>query len=824
MSSVPSDVRKISVRSLARPGRPGLRAGVVATAAAVIVVMAILVSNSVAEHVTNAAVDEAIGAARTLIHSDMDNLLSAESIKAPTAAEAQQINDHLARLTAVGHLVRIKVWSPTSTIVFSDDPGIRGRSFPLADDLEEALTGTDAWEIAPPSAAENVDEVGLASSLLQIYLPIKDPGSNAIIGSYEVYQNAAPILIHVDKTRTDVLLVVGGASAALLMILYGAFSLTSRRLSRQNRQLVEQASQQQVLAADLRRSEERFRSLVQNSADIILVATPAGVIRYESPAVNRVLGHDPATRIGRSVDELVHPDDLGVARQLRANVAGTANGQARAQLRLRHANGGWRVLEVAAADYTDDPAVSGIVLNYHDVTDRVRLEEQLTHQAFHDALTGLANRALFRDRVTHALSRIRRRKPIAVLFLDLDDFKTINDFRGHTRGDQLLTAVAKRLELALRQGDTAARLGGDEFAILVEDATTPQIAVRVAERILAALREPFHVGGAPVMVRVSIGISFSEPGQSTDQVLSNADLAMYLAKGAGGHRYAIYDATMHEQAAERITLRSDLGLAIERDEFFLVYQPIFDLTTKAVTGVEALVRWRHPSRGVLMPAAFIPASEETGLIIPIGAWVLRRACAEARTLDAIGDNVSVAVNVSARQLNSEGFVETVRRTLADTGLEPSRLVLEVTESALIEDIDEAIVTLQALRALGIRLAIDDFGTGYASLTYLHRFPVDILKIDQSFVSSVNDGPTHSSLVGSIVRMGRMLGLTTIAEGIEEDGQRDELTRLGADEGQGYLLGYPVELVSLIASLTATPVDAVVPRPRRRSRAAHVTPS
>jgi diguanylate cyclase (GGDEF)-like protein/PAS domain S-box-containing protein len=790
---------------LPRPGRPGLRVVVLGLTAAIVFMTAVIVADTVAVRVTDSAVNEAVAAAESLVRGDIDALLAASTIGSPTTTQAAEINDRLVRLTSAGNLLRIKVWSPDGRVLYSDEPGLRGRSFEMEPDLAAALEGHSTHEIASPTAGENVLEVGLAERLLSIYLPIRDPATGRIIGAYETYEDAAGIEATVAATREEVLLIVGGAGAALLVLVWLAFSGVSKRLGSQNRQLRDQARRQEILATDLRRSEERFRSLVQNSADIILVTNADGTVMYESPAVERVLGYPPGARIDQAADDIVHPDDVATAEQLRATVL-AAGGQARAEIRVRHADGDWRTFEAVAADYTADPAVRGIVLNLHDITDRVKLGEQLAHQAFHDALTGLANRALFRDRVGHALSRLRRRRPVAVLFLDLDDFKSVNDSRGHSLGDVLLTLVAGRIEGALRPGDTAARLGGDEFAVLVEETSDAQGPIRVAERILAALREPFLLAGEPVVVRTSVGIALGETGQTTDELLANADLAMYLAKGSGGHRYALYDPSMHLQAAERLALRTDIEYALPNNELFLVFQPILELATREVTGVEALVRWRHPLRGVIGPTTFIPIAEESDQIAAIGAWVLNEACREVLVLDRQGRELSVAVNVSTRQLQDPAFRGTVEEALARTGLAPERLILEVTESVLVRDIEAAVATLQALRSLGIQLAIDDFGTGYSSLTYLHRFPVDILKIDRSFVATLTAGPSHASLVGSIIRMARSLGLRTIAEGIEQEDQLQELRRFGTDEGQGYMLGYPVELSALSMELNLRSED------------------
>jgi diguanylate cyclase (GGDEF)-like protein len=472
---------------------------------------------------------------------------------------------------------------------------------------------------------------------------------------------------------------------------------------------------------------------------------------------------------------------------------------------------------------------------------RRRVEVALGRQALRDSLTGLANRALFRDRVGHALARAARdgaapphaAARVAVLFLDLDGFKTVNDSLGHAAGDRLLVEVAARLLNATRGCDTVARLGGDEFAVLLENARGPADAEAVAERIVQALRAPIALGaaaaagaaphGPPAEARVgaSVGIAFAEPAMDADALLRNADAAMYRAKAGGKNRHATFDPTLVAAAADRLSLEADLARAVERGQLALVYQPIVALDGGAVRGAEALLRWRHPSRGVVGPAAFVPLAESSGLIVDIGRWVLEEACRAAAAWPAGpgGAAAGVSVNVSGRQLADPELPAHVAGALARAGLDAGRLTLEITESVLMRDTDATLAVLSALKALGVRLAVDDFGTGYSSLRYLHRFPVDVLKIDKSFVDGVARGAQDAALARTIVALGDMLGLRTVAEGVETEAQRDRLAAMGCDAGQGYLFAQPLEPRALRAMFAAAPAGAPAREPARAPAAA-----
>jgi diguanylate cyclase (GGDEF)-like protein/PAS domain S-box-containing protein len=551
-----------------------------------------------------------------------------------------------------------------------------------------------------------------------------------------------------------------------------------------------------------RSSEARFRTLVQNSKDVIAVLEPSFVIRYVTPSVEEMLGWSPGSLVQKKLDEVLDPDEPGVGADLRSAVGGEVEVQR--ELRLLRSDGIVRTVECVFRNLLDDPSVRGIVMTAHDVTERRQLEDELTHQAFHDALTGLPNRLLLTDRIEHALERARRSgSDVALLFLDIDDFKTVNDSLGHTAGDELLVEIGSRLRDALRVVDTAARLGGDEFALLLEDAKGVTGATTVAERVLDAVAVPLRAGGTEVLCRASIGIVFGEPGQSAGELLRNADVAMYRAKQAGGHRFQLFEPRMHEAALTRLELKADLERAFAADELDLNYQPLIDLQTGRVVALEALLRWCHPIRGFISPLEFIPIAEETGLINDIGAWVLRRACRQTREWQ-VGvpgySGLAINVNLSARQILQPTFRHSVAETLAETGIHPTQLVLEITESTLMEDVEGVSARLAELRALGIRIAIDDFGTGFSSLGYLQRFPVDELKVAREFVDAVVTDPRQARLVEAIVALARSLELETVAEGIEEEGQHQLLRQFGCRLGQGYLYSRPLPAADVPGAL------------------------
>ncbi|HEX4654336.1 MAG TPA: EAL domain-containing protein [Mycobacteriales bacterium] len=436
---------------------------------------------------------------------------------------------------------------------------------------------------------------------------------------------------------------------------------------------------------------------------------------------------------------------------------------------------------------------------------------ELHHRAFHDALTDLPNRALFNE---HLINAVRRRgrggQSLAVLFVDLDGFKRVNDLYGHATGDRLLRAVAQRLTRTLRTADTVARLGGDEFAVLLEGPPVAGDPDTAAQRVLRALERPLRIGPNRITVGASIGIAVDVNGDETaEELLRNADLAMYTAKANGGQHAERFATEMHSAVLERMRLEAELRSALAHDEFFLLYQPVIDLASGVTRGVEALIRWDHPRRGLVSPVEFIPAAEATGLIVPIGAWVLRQACAQVQSWTVTeGAVLQLNVNVSAVQLADAGLPDAVAAALADSGLDPAQLTLEITESVIMDDLPGAIAALHAVRALGVKLAIDDFGTGYSSLSALRDLPVDTLKIDRSFVTGITHGKAATDLAQRIVQLAEDFGLHTVAEGVEQPDQAAALTRIGCESAQGFLFSRPVEPSEILVLLRAGSAEMV----------------
>lgn len=560
----------------------------------------------------------------------------------------------------------------------------------------------------------------------------------------------------------------------------------------------------QSTAAELERAEAKYRSLVQDGSDIITIVGADGLITYASPSVATVLGYAPDQLLGRPALSVIHPDDVAAAGAALEALLRGAGGGVPIQLRALHADDSWRYLEAVGQNQLANPSIGGLVLTARDITERKRAEERLEQQAFSDALTGLPNRALFNDRLAHALARSARdQRAVGVMFLDLDRFKIINDSLGHAVGDQLLQALSGRLQACLRAGDTLARLGGDEFTIVLEGLTDSSEASAVAERVLDALRPPFNLLGQEVAVSTSIGIVLSAPErQSPDELVRLADIALYRAKAAGRANYVFFEPSMNVDAVERLALESELRHALARDELRLHFQPEVDLASGRLVGAEALVRWDHPQRGWLLPGAFVPLAEETDLIVELGRWVLRAACRQGRAWqDACpGGPFMISVNLSARQLQQPDLVTTVAAALADTGLPAAALRLEITESVVVQEAQFTLDTLRALKALGVQLAIDDFGTGYSSLSYLTRLDVDVLKIDRAFISGTASGRRAMSVVGTIVSLAHALELAVTAEGIETAEQFAWVQALGCDAAQGYHVARPVDAATLDARL------------------------
>ncbi len=548
--------------------------------------------------------------------------------------------------------------------------------------------------------------------------------------------------------------------------------------------------------------EARYASLIKNASDVIMIADLDGRLRFASPAAERTFGLHPDDLVGRNLLDLWGEADRERLAAFLAEVAAT-HGRSVGPVEVVAGNGARRsTLESVGSNLLQDPAIAGLALNFRDVSERKALEEQLRQLAFHDPLTLLANRSLFRNRVQHALTLTHRsRQRVAVMFLDLDNFKNVNDSMGHDAGDRLLQAAAQRLVKSTRPSDTVARLGGDEFAILLEGINDSADVERIAAAITHSFDEPLVLDGNDAHIAASIGIAFSKPGDDTEQLLRNADIAMYNAKAAGKARFVVFQPRMQEQLRERLRLEEDIDHALERSEFFLEFQPVVDLTHRELLGVEALVRWHHPEQGLVMPGAFIPTAEESGQIIELGRWVLIEACRSVRAWrDSIvaGEGLRVAVNISGRHLQHADLVADVRSALEISGLEPENLVIELTESTIMHNTEVNLERFRELKALGVRLAIDDFGMGYSSLSYLHRFPIDILKIDRSFVGRLTEQADGPELARAVVMLGETLGLETVAEGVEHEDQVAKLLELGCVAGQGFLFARSSSLADVAA--------------------------
>ena len=557
-------------------------------------------------------------------------------------------------------------------------------------------------------------------------------------------------------------------------------------------------TEQELAEQARRRSDERYKQLFEQANDPIYTADLEGRFVSINPAAERLIGYtnEEVTQLG--LFDLIVPEDKEQAAEiLRDRFAGGTEDRL-VEVRLVCKDGRRVAVEVAGRLVEEDGVPVGMQGIARDVTERNALQEQLRHQAFHDTLTGLPNRALVHDRAEQMLARARRQhSPVAVLYLDIDGLKDVNDTFGHAAGDALLKEVAARLASVVRDGDTVGRMSGDEFLVLLdsEPNTSP---VLVAERILDLLHQPIDLNGTgvrPVSITASVGIAVGQRA-SADELIRDADIALYRAKESGRDRYTLFEASMHETISDRVTLELDLHEALDEQQFFLLYQPTFDLQRQTMTGVEALIRWRHPSRGVLAPDLFIPIAEQNDTIVPIGRWVLDQACRQAADWHEHGHPLGMAVNVSARQLGRNAFVDEVRDALERSRLDPKALTLEITETTLMHNMNAAAERLTALKKLGVRIAIDDFGTGYSSLAYLRQFPVDALKIDRSFISTIADTKRSKSLIHTLVQLGKTLGLETLGEGIEDTTQLKTLQREQCDLGQGFLFARPLPVEAI----------------------------
>jgi diguanylate cyclase (GGDEF)-like protein/PAS domain S-box-containing protein len=552
----------------------------------------------------------------------------------------------------------------------------------------------------------------------------------------------------------------------------------------------------------LTNTEAKFRSLIQNSSDMICILESNGIMQYSSPSHERILGYSPSDLIGKNAFDFIHPEDLKGALHVFTQAMQDASETLYVEFRFRHQDGSWRYLESTVSNLLADPSVRGMAINTRDITERKRVESQLLHNAFHDSLTGLPNRALFMDRLGRAVEHAQRHEnyQFAVLFIDLDRFKVVNDSLGHTFGDRLLIEISRRLKPCLRPGDTVARLGGDEFTILLEGIKNVGDALQVADGIQAQLQLSFELNQQCVFTTASIGIALGGTNcDRAEDLLRHADIAMYRAKALGKARCEVFKVNMHHRAIALLQLETDLRLAIERSEFCLHYQPIVSLATGWLNGFEALVRWQHPQRGLISPVEFIPVAEETGAIVPIGLWVIREACRQLchwqRQVPAYPP-LSISVNISAKQFLQPNLSYQIGQILQETELDPSSLKLELTESILMENAESTIAILQQIKAMNIQLYMDDFGTGYSSLSYLHRFPIERLKIDRSFINLMELEGETPAMIQTIITLAHNLGMQVTAEGIEKVEQLQKLKKLGCEYGQGYFFSKPVDAITV----------------------------
>ena len=660
---------------------------------------------------------------------------------------------------------------------------------------------TAALEKVWPALDNYITSAGRQWILMQVgdFDEAKQADFQAISPQFDLMQHQVQIAIESeDKWAQGVALRARNELLSAAILAAAAILILFLRLQRQEH--IDQLEVTERTA--LRESEERFRALTEQSTDIILIADRSGQIKYASPSVHTVLAVHGASLVGTNMIALVHPDDF--AKTMSTGSRSVAYGQNPRQnpiveFRLRHADGRWLYFECVVRNLIQHKNIGGIVYNARDITERKHAQEELLFNATHDVLTGLPNRALFLGRLQSVVDRMKRHphEAAAVLFIDIDDFKVVNDCYGHATGDALIKEVSNRLRACMRSDGTIARMGGDEFTVLVEDVTDPRDAVRVAERIQSSFERPFLLEGLEVFKSMSIGIALTSPETSAEAVLQNADIAMYRAKSQGKACSELFDRPMHEQVMSRLLLEAKLRYALENEELTLHYQPIVAVDTRAVQGFEALLRWQPSGSNSIPPSTFVPVAEQCGLIVPISVWVLKKACLEAaswRQRYPADPPLYVSINISSKHFSHAGFIGHVKDALEESAIDPQCITIELTESLAMNDVAATFQTMSQLRTLGVKLSIDDFGTGYSSLSYLRRFPVDTLKIDQSFVKTMD--AENYAIVKTIIGLARNLELKVVAEGVETPNQHQLLALAGCGSAQGYLFAEPMPAKSV----------------------------